>query len=200
MWKEASSLKSLTDSLELLKIKPQAPAATPSIPPASTARGSTASAKPKHITAHARLDDGDDDEEPPIKKIKGEIGAEAERPETSVKLQHTSDSSRAAAISEHKDVAPTTVNSTTQASTQSTIRNAKPDSASATTKSEEDDVEILEVRPVSGAQPDQAKTHPVVAATTSQPDDQAELNRKKTLLKMRLAEMKLERELFELGD
>lgn len=186
------------DALELLKIKPSTPAAQPSLSSTPTINNITSASDTKRDFAHVEVDD----EELPPKKIKTESTTHDHGARASVKCVPPHPRIKPEMKREPDDSMSTGIASTPptpQANPQAPVEHTKTRLAPILIEDEDDAVQIVNTRSASLPKPTEDHEQLQLPVTTTQRENQAERERKKTLLKMRLAEMKIERELFELG-
>jgi hypothetical protein len=147
----------------------------------------------QHGGEHIRVDD--DEEEPRPKAIEREMGVGNQDSKSNVKRRCTSPVLKAETMNDHKD--PT---ASTKVSDKPPIKHYKRKFASTTIKIEDDEIEIVDVRPASHAQPKQVLAQSTVAVAASQSEDPAQRFRKKAILKKWLEVLRAEQELLEMED
>jgi hypothetical protein len=94
----------------------------------------------------------------------------------------------------------TKVTTATQVRTQQRVKHESRESGTALPKSDEDEVETVDVRPVSRAPMNEVQARPEVAVAPSQAEHQAQRERKKAILMKRLERLEIEQQLLEMED
>lgn len=148
-------------------------------------------------------DEDDDDEEMPPQRVEKEEDAEEEPFTAGQDQEQPPPDNNVQPKTEHDDFVAKAITAAASAAVKPPVHRIGPKFEPAI-KIEDDDTEVGEVHSAREAQTARAST-PSVSATQGMSD--RERKRRRTLLKMRLAEtklereeMKLEREIFELGE
>jgi hypothetical protein len=94
----------------------------------------------------------------------------------------------------------TRVTTATQVRIQQRVKHESRESGTALPKNDEDEVEIVDVRPVSRAPMNEVQARPEVAVAPSQAEHQAQRERKKAILMKRLERLEIEQQLLEMED